>query len=150
MLMRGRKSHFIAQRSEAEKAAACDVTEITIVTKFFSGKCIAQVNFNKRNLNRQKGIAQRYAGVRKATGIQDDKFNAIDSSFLDAVDEFVFGVTLKTVQLMPKLPGDLDTAIFDVDESCRAVNIGFARAQQVQIGAINEQKRGHSKNFAAS
>jgi hypothetical protein len=38
---------------------------------------------------------------------------------------------------MTEIAGDLNTAILDILETVRAVNIGFARAQQIEIGAVN-------------
>ena len=121
----GLQGEFITERPETKQAAACDVTEITIVAKFFSGKSIAQVYFDKRNLNRQKSIAQRNARVREATGIQDDKFDVIDGGLLDPVDEFMFGITLEAIEVMAELFGGLNTVLFDVGEIGRTVNIGF-------------------------
>jgi len=122
----GLQGEFITERPETKQAAACDVTEITLVAKFFSGKSIAQVHFDKRNLNRQKSIAQRNTRVREATGVQDDKFNVVDGGLLDPVDEFMFGVTLKANEIMSEFFGDLNAALFDVGEIGRTVNIGFA------------------------
>ena len=122
----GLQGEFIAERPETKQATACDVTEITIVAKFFPGKSIAQVYFDKRNLNRQKSIAQRNARVREATGIQDDKFDVIDGGLLDPVDEFMFGITLEAIEVMSELFGDRNAAFFDVGEIGRTVNIGFA------------------------
>ena len=149
MLAGSLQSEFVAERSETEQAAVCDVTEITDVPKFLSRKGIAQVDFDKRNLNRQKGISQRNTGMREAARVQDDKFDAIDLSLLHAIDEFMLGVALKALQLVSKRPGDLNTAFFDIRQRRRAIDVGFARTQQVQIGTIDEQKRGHFAGFAA-
>ena len=53
----GLQGEFITIGPETKQAAACDVTEITIVPKFLPGKGIAQVDFDKRNLNGQEGIS---------------------------------------------------------------------------------------------
>jgi hypothetical protein len=95
MFMGGLQGKFVPVSPETEQTTAGDVTEITIVPKLFPRKCIAQVYFDKRNLNGEKGIAQSYACVRETTRIQDNKIDPIDLSLLDPVNEFVFGVTLK-------------------------------------------------------
>ena len=69
MFVRGLQSEFIAERAESEQAAACDITEITIVSKLLPGKRIAQVDLDKRNLNGQQGVAQGNARVREATRV---------------------------------------------------------------------------------
>ena len=121
----GLQGEFITERPETKQAAACDVTEITIVAKFFSGKGIAQVHFDKRNLNGQESISQRNTRVREATGVQDDKFDIIDGGLLDPVDEFMLGVTLEAIEVMSELFGDRNAALFDVGEIGRTVKIGF-------------------------
>ena len=47
----GTKCEFIAVRAEANNAARSNITEITVVAKFLSGKCIAQMNFDERNVD---------------------------------------------------------------------------------------------------
>ena len=121
----GLQGEFITERPETKQAAACDVTEITIVAKFFSGKSIAQVHFDKRNLNGQKSISQRNTRVREATGVQDDKFNVVDGGLLDPVDEFMFGITLEAIKFMSELFGNVNATLFDVGKPGRAVDIGL-------------------------
>jgi hypothetical protein len=140
---------FIPIRPETEQAAVRDVTEITLMPKLFSGKRIAEVNFDKRYLNGQKGIAQGNTCVRETTRVQDDEFDAVGLGLLDPVNEFMFGIALKAGEVMPQPFGAFNTAFFDVGEARRAVNIGFTRTQQVQVGPINEQKSGHSEVFTA-
>ncbi len=95
MLIGGQQGNLVAECTETEQAAARDVTEITLFAKLFSGKSIAQVTFNKWDLNGQKGITQRDAGVRETAWIHNDKFDPVDGGLLNAVNEFMFGITLK-------------------------------------------------------
>ena len=136
MFVRGLQREFVTECPKTKKAAACDVTEITIVPKLFSRKRIAEMNLDKRNLNGQKGIAQCDAGVREATWIQDDEFDAVGGGLLDRVDEFMFGVSLKTTKVMSELRSNLNAAFFDVIQAGCAVDIGFTRTQQVQVGTV--------------
>ena len=121
----GLQGEFITERPKTKQATACDVTEITTVAKFFPGKSIAQVYFDKRNLNSQKSISQRNTCVREAAGVQDDKFNILDSGLLDPVDKFMFGIALETIEVMSEFFGEANAAFFDVGEIGRTVNIGF-------------------------
>ena len=63
--------------------------------KLLPRKRVAQVNFDKRNLNREERVAQRNAGVRKGTRVQDDEVDPVACGLLYAVDKFVFGITLE-------------------------------------------------------
>ncbi len=126
MMIGGLQCEFITIGAESEHAAARDVTEITFVSKLFPGKRIAEMNLDKRNLNRQEGITQCNAGVRKATRIQDDKVDPVASGLLHAIDEFMFGVALETDKVMSELFGNGNAAILDVSEACRAVDVRFS------------------------
>ena len=150
MLARGQQGEFIPICPETEQATARDVTEITVVPKLFPGKRIAQVNFDKRNLNGQKGVTQCNTRVRESARVQDDEVDAVNLRLLDPVDELMFGVALKTRKLVSELIGKLNAAFFNVGETRRAVDIRFTRAQQIQIGPVDEQKRGHFEGFLAS
>jgi hypothetical protein len=139
----GLQGEFIPIPPKTEQAAARDVTEIALVPEILSGKSIAQVNFDEGNLNRQKSISQGDAGMRVATGIQDDEFDLIGGGPLDPVDKFVFCVALKAIEIVSKVLGNLSATVLDVCQGSRAINVRFARSEQVQIGAINEQQAGH-------
>ena len=99
--------------------------------KFLPRKRIAEMNFNKRDLDRQQGIAQGDAGVCETTGVQYDEIDAVRRGLLHPVDQFMFGIALKGIERMPVIRGELSAALLDVRKPRRAVNIGFARAQQV-------------------
>ena len=116
---------FVPISPETEQAAFRNVTEITIVSKLFSGERIAQVNLDKWNLNSEQGVTQRDAGVREATRVQNDEFDPVDLGFLNPVNEFMFGIALKAGKLVPEVFGECDRAILDVAKACRAVDIGF-------------------------
>ena len=55
---------------------------------------------------------------------------------LHAVDQLVFGVALEGDQLVAELRGGVLGAFFDRCERVRAVDLGFALAQQVQVRAV--------------
>jgi len=132
------QGEFVPISAKTEQTAFRDVTEITIVPKLFPGERIAKVNFDKRNLNSEKRVAQRDAGVREATRVQDDEFDPVDLGFLNPVNEFMFGIALKAGKLVSELFGDLNRTVLDVAKAGRAVDIGFARTEQVQVGSIDE------------
>jgi hypothetical protein len=133
----GVQGEFIAVRAESKQAAACDVTEIALVAKIFSGKGIAQVDLYEGNLNREQGIPQCDAGVRKTAWIQNDEIDLIGSGPLNSVNQFMFGIALKAFELMPQLLCELDAALLDVGEGGCAIDTGFAGTQEVQIRTID-------------
>lgn len=85
--------------------------------------------------------------MRESAGVQDDKVDPVDLSLLDPVNEFMFGVALKTGKVVSEFIGTLNAAFFDVGETGRAVDIRFTRTQQIQVGSVDEQKGGHFEGF---
>ncbi len=135
----GVQGEFIPVCAETKQTAACDVTEIAFMPKILSGKSVAQMNFDERDLNRQQGVAQGNTRVRKGTRIQNNKFDLIGSGSLDAVDQFVLCIALKAVELVPELSCELNAALLNVGERGRTVNLGLAGTQEVQIRTIDKQ-----------
>lgn len=133
------QGEFIPVRSETKQAAACNVTEIALLPKILSGKSVAQMNFDKRDLNRQQGVAQRNARVRKGAWIQNDKIDLVSGGPLDTVDQLVLGIALIAIELVPQLGREFDAALLDVGQRGRAVNLGLAGTQEVQIRTIDKQ-----------
>jgi len=63
--------------------------------------------------------------MREATRVQDDEFDPIDLRFLNAVNEFMFGIALKAGKLVSKRFCDLNRAILDVAKACCPVDFRF-------------------------
>ena len=93
--------------------------------KLLPRKRIAQVYFDKRNLNREERITQRNTGVGERSWIQDNEVDTIGGGFLHPIDEFVFGIALKAIHLMSKLNRDFNAVCFDVFEARRAIDLRF-------------------------
>jgi hypothetical protein len=126
MLAGSLQGEFIPKSPKTEQTAFRDVTEITIVSKLFPGERITQVNLDKRNLNGEQCVTQRNAGVREATRVQDDKFDSVDLSLLHPVNEFMFGIALKTLERVSELFSEVAGASFDIGQSRGAVDVRFA------------------------
>lgn len=141
MLDGGLQRQFITVCPKTKQAASRDIAKVAVVPKLLPGKRVAEMNFNKRDLYRQQRIAQGDAGVRETTGVQNDKIDAVGRGLLHPVDQFVFGIALEGVERMPVIGRDFATAILDVRKARGAVNIGFACAQEVQVGAVNQKER---------
>jgi len=114
---------FVAVCPKPKQAATRDIAKVAVMPKLLPGKCIAQVNFDKRNLNREKRITQCDARVRKCTRVQDDEVDPVACSLLHAIDEFVFGVALVTNQRVPEGFGRVDTASLDVFEAVGTIDL---------------------------
>ena len=90
----GTKSKLVTVRAETNDAAFCNITEVTLVAKLLSRKRVAQVNFNKRNINGEKSIPNRNAGVRECTRINDYENDTVRIRLLQAIYNFMFCICL--------------------------------------------------------
>ena len=140
---------LVAVSPKPKKAAIRNIAKVAVMPKLLPRKRVAEMNFDKRNLNGKERVTQRHARVREAPGVQDDEIDAIDGGLLYAVDEFVFGIALEAGQRVPEFGSDLGATRFDVRETRRAVDVGLAGTQKVQIGAVDEQEVGHLEGNAA-
>jgi hypothetical protein len=85
---------LVAVCPKPKQAATRNIAEVAVMPKLFPGKRVAQVNLDKRNLNRQECVAQGDTRMRERSGIQDDEIDPIGRGLLHAIDEFMFGVAL--------------------------------------------------------
>jgi hypothetical protein len=77
--------------------------------------------------------------VCETTGVQDDKVDIVGCSLLHPVDEFVLGVALKGIERMSVIGRNFATAILNVRQPCRSVDIGLSGPQKVQVWAVDEK-----------
>ncbi len=73
----GLERKLVADRAQSKYAADRDVGQIRMMSKSFACEHVAQVNFDEGHGHREKGIAQRDAGVREGSRIDDDEGDAI-------------------------------------------------------------------------
>ena len=72
----------------------------------------------------------------KPPGLMMAKLMPLAFARLHAVDQLVFGIALEGDQLVAELRRGVLGAFFDRGQGVRAVDLGFALAQQVQIRAV--------------
>ena len=61
----GLQRQFVAVSPKPKQTAIRDITEVAVMPKLLPRKRVAEVNFDKRNLNREECIAQGDARVRE-------------------------------------------------------------------------------------
>jgi DNA invertase Pin-like site-specific DNA recombinase len=62
---------------------------------------------------------------------------------LDALDELVLGVALKGEELVPRLTRERGRPFLDGLEGVGPINLRLARAEQIQVRAVQQQHSGH-------
>src|SRR5580698_1282387 len=111
-------------------------------------KCLArmrvgQVYLDEGQPRSQERIAQRDARVGKGPRVDDRERHALGAGAVHALDQLVFGVALEREQLVAELKGKRGAALLDGLQGVGAIDGRLARAEQVQVGAVQHQHSGH-------
>src|ERR1700677_4694968 len=102
-----------------------------MLPKSLAREHVAQVNFDERQRDREKGIAQGDAGVRIARGIDDGDRDAIAFGGLNLAYQLMLGIALEGDQGMAAGSGQcLELGLYIV-QTGRTVNLRFARAEEI-------------------
>jgi hypothetical protein len=75
--------------------------------------------------------------------IDNDEVDLVVSRLLYAADDFTLVVGLKGLQIDAVLLRHLAQVLVDGVQRIGAVNLGLAAAQQVQVGAVDDQNVSH-------
>src|SRR5687768_14790629 len=96
---------------------------------------VRDVDLDKRHADAGQRISKRQAGVRVRAGIHE---GAVDppTHGVDALDQLPFPVLLRELELDAQLLRDVAQFSLDIFERLVPVNLRLSRAEQVQIGAI--------------
>ena len=97
------------------------------------------MDFDERNGGRRQRIAQGNAGVGVARRIDDDEVDLVVRGLMDAIDQGAFVVVLEGLDLCVNGFPAADQHTVDVVERGEAVVPGFAAAQQIEVGAVQNQ-----------
>src|ERR1700751_1176749 len=92
--------------------------------------------FNNGSLDRCNSITNSNRSMRKSSGIKNDSIKRITNT-LYLIDQFTFDIALKIVELNRRI---LLFQFFKISfEWLITVDICFAFAKQVKVGAINDR-----------
>ena len=101
------------------------------------------MNFDIGHLDTDKSVEQCDAAVGIGASINDDavaRIRSIACCRMNLVDQFVLGVRLKAYDFMTAgICPSLQTG-FNIRKGFRAIDIGFALAEQIEIWTIEDEK----------
>lgn len=106
---------------------------------------IAQMQLDERDRHGRERIAQRDAGMAVAARVDQDERGAVLRRRLHAVDQRVLGIGLQCRQFMAGRGRRTGQVGVDFGQGRTPVNLRLARAEQVQIGAVQNQDLGHEQ-----
>ena len=126
----------VARRTQPQDHAFGEVREIGVVAEGLAPVDVGQVHFDEGQGNARKGIAQGHAGVREGARADDDELGAVGARGLHAVDQHAFVVALEGAQRGAAAGGVGDQIGVDLLQGGGAIDLRFADAQQVEVGAM--------------
>jgi len=105
----------------------------------FAAVDVREVDFDEGQGHGRQCIADGDAGVGVGGRVDDDELRAVAARGLDAVDQSAFVVALEAAQRGAGGVGDLAEFGIDLGEGLRAVDLGLAGAEQVEVGAMQDE-----------
>ena len=107
------------------------------VTLRFPCVNVGQMNFDVRNRHRGECVAQRNTRVGIRTGV-DDRAVAGPAQSLNFRNKLSLTVRLEEAELHIQLRGDFGEPRLYLRERLGAVNLGFAKAEHVEVRAVDD------------
>ncbi len=126
----------VAFQPEAADAAHAVAAQQALLAEIFAGVQITQVHLHHGRVDGGHGISQDHAGVGEPAGIQHDAVVA-EAYFVQLVQYRTFVVGLKVRELQVR-EGFLQLGE-KVVERAVAVDAGLAAAEQVKVGAVENE-----------
>ncbi|MNF54398.1 hypothetical protein D3C84_358260 [compost metagenome] len=77
--------------------------------------------------------------MRESSRIDDDEVHSLAAGSMDSIDQFVLGIALQDHQVMAGLTGAPLQVLVDFGQGGCAVLVGLAGAQQVEVGAMQDE-----------
>src|SRR5690554_3143571 len=110
-----------------------------MVTKLLALIDIGQMHFDERNLDARQRVSYRYAGMGIRSSIDDDVLRTVSPGFLNAIDKIALVIALVNHQRGTMLGRQIFKSFIDIGQAKSTVDLGLACAEQVEIGAVQNQ-----------
>ncbi|KAG0939376.1 hypothetical protein G6F31_015314 [Rhizopus arrhizus] len=104
---------------------------------------VGQVDLDERHGHRRQRIAQGDRGVGEGGRVDQDESGSVVARGLHAVHQYMLGIGLKAFHGVPgggRLRGQ---RLVDVGQRGVAVDLRLAGAEQVEVGAVQDQQLRH-------
>lgn len=131
-------SNLIPMNTKSNNNTRRLITEIRVMSPRLAGMDIAHMQLNKWNANTQQRIANGHRGVRVGARVDHDSVD-LAARGLDAIDDCALMVGLEGIESAVMAGGNRAAVGLDIREGGAAVDVRFASAQEVEVGAVNEE-----------
>jgi len=116
--------------------------KVRMLAKGFARIHIADMYFDEWQVDGQQGVTQCDTCMGECAGVQDNEIGGT-AGLLDPVHEFGLRIALECGKAMAEVGGLGRHLLFNLSQRRAAVDIRFARAEQVQVRAVDEQDMRH-------
>ena len=121
----------------------CDARDERLVTEILAGVDVGEVDFHGLQTGCDHGVAQGHAGVGETAGVEDETGEPGIAPFVNLVNEHSLVVGLEGVDFAFAGCCFGFYLFLDLVECDGTVNLGFAFAQAVEVGAVEESNLLH-------
>src|SRR5262245_55971317 len=128
----------IALDAEAAERRPGDRRDVREVAEALAREDVADMDFDQRNLDRRDRVADRDRGVGVAGRVEHDAGGLLGARLLDPVDQLALVVRLAEHHGEAVAFGRLTAEPLHVLEGCAAVGFRLARAEQIEVGAVED------------
>ena len=144
-LQGGVQSVAVAVGAEAADHADRLVAEIAGVAEGLAAVRVGQVDFDEGQRHAGQCVADGDRGVGEGGRVDQDEGRAVGAGRLDAVDQGMLGIGLEAVQLVAGGLGLCRQRPVDVRQRRMAIDLRLAGAEQIEVGAMQDQQLSHSR-----
>ncbi len=106
---------------------------------------IGQVHFQEGYPDRAESVSHRNTGMGERSGIDNDKIHAFIRSLLNPVDEFIFSVTLPTLEFNTIGASQLHQPVIDLSQADQPIMLRLPGPQQIEIWPMQYKNFDHDK-----
>lgn len=132
------RSH-VAIRAQPADNSRRFIVEIAVMAPRFARMHIGHMALNERDAHAEQSITDSDRRVREATRVNDDGVDALLAGLLDAVHDAALVIGLEGEDAEAQLGAALLDRGVDLGERDGAVDLGLARAQEVEVGPVDEE-----------
>lgn len=129
----------VAHAAQARDGACCHIRKIGVVAECLTAVNIGEMHLDKRNLDGNQGITKRNAGVGQSRRIDDDERRSLYFRGMNPLDELTFMIALEAFDRDAENLTSQGQPVIDVLQAFGAINLGFARSQQIQVGSVENK-----------
>jgi hypothetical protein len=132
------ESKAITVPAKARDHTHRNARDVGLLSKRFPRVDVAQVHFDHGQLASEQCVAQAHTRMGQSARVDQDTVG-IGARLLDPVDQQPLVVGLKSVELTTRIFCHRRKEAIDFRERRRSVDLGLARAEQVQIRTVDHE-----------